>query len=92
MSLESYTVHFKKQYMRRENTDKTAEVHPDITFIMTYSHAAWLTFRSLQTIKTGAIQEHLQQYEDYLEAKWLKVSGKKQIWSNKRDMGPKWCN
>lgn len=30
-----------KEYMRRENTDKAVEVHPDKTFIMTYSHAAW---------------------------------------------------
>lgn len=42
MSLKSYTLHFMKEYMRRKNTDKAVEVHPDTTFIMTYSHAAWL--------------------------------------------------
>lgn len=31
-----------KEYMRRENIDKAVEVHADIIFIMTYSHAAWL--------------------------------------------------
>lgn len=36
-----------------------------------------LTFMNPQTVKTGAIQKHLQQCEDYLEAEWLKVSGKK---------------
>lgn len=37
-----------------------------------------LTFRSPQTVKTGATQKHLQQCEGYL-AEWLKVSEKNQI-------------
>lgn len=29
-----------KEYMRSKNIDNAVEVHPDTTFIMTYSHAA----------------------------------------------------